>query len=69
MFLAPLLPPKYLYGDMMCVAQSSLPMRDSILYIFIFVQARYDLVSCIQSISFSLDRNTGKEQDFMSQPR
>ena len=44
----------YLYGVMMCVAGLSLPMRDSILSVFVFVKFRDALISCSQAIYFPL---------------
>ena len=44
-------------------------MRDSNLSIFIFDEARYDLMSCNQYVSFYLGKNTLVEQVWIYQPR
>ena len=60
---------KYLAGVMMYAAYLSLPMRDSSLYVFIFVKARDTLISCTQAVYFSLRSNKRRERVWIYQPR
>ena len=53
----------------MCTAWLSLPMRDTIFSVFIFVDIRYSMVSCTQAVFISLGNNTLRDRFWMSHPR
>ena len=59
---------KHLAGGIIWYAGLSLPMRDSILSVFIFLKDRDALMSCTQAFSFYSSRNTCRERVWMSHP-
>ena len=59
---------KYLAEEMMCSTWFSLPIRDSSLSVFIFVEDSDALMSCTQAVTFSLGTDTLREQVCMSHP-